>query len=146
MKQSDPPILLDYSYSCTLEALWKALTQHSEMVQWYFGNIPEFQPEVDFTTEFSVSSEERTFTHLWKVTAVAPLQKITYNWSYLEYPGNADLSLSISEGENGTKLSLKLVINETFPQDIPEFKRESCIAGWNYFLKQNLTAYLIVST
>ena len=97
MKHTDPPILLEFRYVRAKETLWNALTTHAEMVQWYFGNIPDFKPEVGFTTQFPVSSEERIFTHLWKVTEVVPLQKITYNWSYLEYPGNADLSLSISE-------------------------------------------------
>lgn len=37
------------------------------------------------------------------------------------------------------------VINEgleSFPQHIPEFKRETCEGGWTYFINQRLKEYL----
>ena len=142
MKSTDPPIELEFRYASSITQVWNALTIHSEMIPWYFGNIPNFQAVVGFTTEFAVSSEERTFTHRWKVTEVISEKKITYNWSYDEYPGNSDLTLELAKVDSETILKLTLIVNETFPQDIPEFKRESCIGGWNYFLGGNLATYL----
>ena len=142
MKSTDPPIELEFRYNASKEQVWLALTVHSEMIQWYFDNIPSFDARVGFTTKFAVSSEERKSTHLWKVTEVVPGEKITYNWSYEEYPGNSDLTLELEQGDSETFLKLTLIVNETFPQDIPEFKRESCIGGWNYFLGENLATYL----
>ena len=142
MKLTDPAIELVFHYAASREQVWNALTVHSEMLQWYFDNIPNFEARAGFTTEFAVSSEERTFTHLWKVTEVISEKSITNNWSYKEYPGNSDLTLELAEGDSETILRLTLIVNETFPQDIPEFKRQSCIGGWNYFLGDNLAAYL----
>ena len=34
------------------------------------------------------------------------------------------------------------VIVESFPQDIPEFSRMSCLGGWTYFINQSLKEYL----
>ncbi len=31
---------------------------------------------------------------------------------------------------------------EKFPDNIPEFKRESDVAGWNYFIKDSLKEFL----
>jgi len=39
-------------------------------------------------------------------------------------------------------LTLTTQITEDFDDSIPEFKRESCIGGWNYFLKERLFNYL----
>ena len=44
------------------------------------------------------------------------------------------------DGEVNLKLSMKVV--ESFQEDIPEFRRDSCIGGWNYFIKQRLKQYL----
>ena len=46
--------------------------------------------------------------------------------------------------EKGEQSLLRLTNEglETFPRDIPEFSRESCKAGWEYFIQQNLKAYL----
>jgi len=37
---------------------------------------------------------------------------------------------------------LSTEISESFPLDIPEFKRESCVEGWTYFIKKRLKEYL----
>jgi hypothetical protein len=34
------------------------------------------------------------------------------------------------------------IITEDYPSDVPEFKRESCIGGWNYFLGEMLKGFL----
>jgi hypothetical protein len=45
------------------------------------------------------------------------------------------------EGD-GTRLRLTHIVLKDFPDDIPEFKRESGLAGWRYFLGERLKAYL----
>ena len=112
------------------------------MVRWYFENIPDFKPKVGFTTQFNVISEGRNFLHKWKVTKVLPLEKIVYNWQYEHYKGSADIEFNLSEIENFTKLQIKVIVLEDFPEDIPEFKRESCIAGWEHFIQSRLKELL----
>ena len=142
MKTTDPPISLDFTYATAINEVWAALTKHSEMLKWYFDNIPDFKPIKGFKTQFVVTSEDRQFTHLWEITSVVPYHSICYTWKYLEYPGFATVCFKIDEIESGVKLNLELIVNDNFPDLIPEFKRESCIAGWNYFLGQNLANYL----
>jgi hypothetical protein len=33
-------------------------------------------------------------------------------------------------------------VRETFPDDIPEFRRDSCIGGWEYLIQKSLKEYL----
>jgi len=42
--------------------------------------------------------------------------------------------------EDNGKVHLKLIaeVIADFSQDIPEFKRESGVGGWNYFIKESL--------
>ena len=142
MKTIEPPIIVQQSFDATPAQLWSALTELDQMHKWYFSNIPDFQPTVGFKTEFLITNEGRSFTHQWEVTEAISNQRIAYNWTFKEYSG---LSVSIFEiiPEGATtivKLTAKVL--EPHPQDIPEFKRESGVGGWNYFIKERLKNYM----
>lgn len=51
-------------------------------------------------------------------------------------------SRKLSKTDEGTKLVLICTGTESFPQDIPEFTRESGKAGWEYFIQQSLLSFL----
>lgn len=142
MKSSDKPIIIEYLFHTSVEILWNSLTNISEMRKWYFENIPDFKPVVGFKTQFNVKSEERNFLHKWIVTKAEYLKTITYNWEFEEYPGKSSSTFEIFNEGDKAKLKLTIKVLEDFPDDIPEFKRESCIGGWDYFLNNRLKNYL----
>ncbi|MEW6412906.1 MAG: SRPBCC domain-containing protein [Candidatus Zixiibacteriota bacterium] len=142
MKASDEPIVVEETYEASIETVWEAITNVELMRQWYFDNIPAFRPEVGFETQFNVKSGERNFPHLWKVTDVSPLERIVYTWKFEGYQGDSFVVWELSRENKSTRLKLTCHITEDFPDGIPEFKRESCIAGWEYFLKQRLKDFL----
>ena len=142
MKSTDPPIVVTHTFNTSVQKVWSAITDLNEMKQWYFDQIEDFRPEVGFKTQFVVQVEDRVFTHLWEVNQVIRQQKITYNWKFLEYPGNGDVTFELIPENDGVKLRLIVDTLESYPDHIPEFKRESCIQGWEYFIGQNLKAYL----
>ena len=137
------PIVIEQVFDVTTETLWKAITQHQQMIQWYFENIPDFKPEVGFTTQFVIKNEGRQFTHLWEIVEVIPNKKIAYTWQYKEYEGESIAVFEILEHEHQSLLRITCEGLETLPQDIPEFARESCQGGWKYFIKQRLKDYLV---
>lgn len=142
MKKSEGLILVEHDFQTSIETIWSALTDITEMKKWYFDNIPDFQPKVGFSTQFAVVNESRTFTHRWTVTEVIPQQSITYSWNYVEYVGDSFITFALTEIENGVRLNLTIEVVEDFPDDIPEFERASCIGGWDYFLGQQLKGFL----
>ena len=89
MKYTDPPIIVEHSYFASQVKVWAALTEHKQMLHWFFDNIPDFKPKIGFETQFIIKVQDRTFTHLWKITDVTPKKSITYNWKYKEYTGEA---------------------------------------------------------
>jgi len=142
MKKDEKPIIVEENFKASIDTVWKALTDISQMRQWYFENIPSFKPEVGFKTQFNVKSEERNFLHMWEITEVVPLKRIAYSWKFKEYPGEGMVVFELSVQNKFTKLKLTNSGLESFPADIPEFKRESCIAGWEYFINNRLKEYL----
>jgi uncharacterized protein YndB with AHSA1/START domain len=142
MKVTDPPIVVEQTFNVATEELWEALTDREQMIQWFFENIEAFEPTVGFQTRFVVENEGRVFPHLWTITVVEPLRKITYNWKYEGYAGDSFVTFEIIKEEKNTRLRLVHTITEDFPKNIPEFTKESCIAGWDYFIRQRLKDYL----
>lgn len=142
MKKNEAPIIVEHVFNQSAARVWNAITDLNEMKLWFFDNIPAYKPIVGFKTQFTVKSEERVFPHQWEITEVIPLKKIVTNWSYEGYFGSSFVVFELSEQNNKTKLIVSTIVTEDFPDNIPEFERESCIGGWNYFIKNNLANYL----
>ena len=81
MRKNDGPIIVEQTFHTSIDTVWNSITKIDHMRQWYFKNIPSFKPEVGFATQFNVQSHDRNFLHMWTVTEVVPLKKITYNWT-----------------------------------------------------------------
>lgn len=142
MKKEDPPIVVEQEFGRSASDVWNAVTNIDEMRQWYFENIPDFKAEVGFATRFAVESGGRTFMHLWRVTDVDPRRKIVYNWKYEGLPGDSFVAFEVTGDEKSARLRVTAHVLESFPEEIPEFKRESCLGGWTYFINGRLKAYL----
>ncbi|NNC95284.1 MAG: SRPBCC domain-containing protein [Chitinophagales bacterium] len=128
-------------YPYTKERIWKALTDPAEMRQWFFENMPDFQARVGFKTEFDVGSTNRSFHHIWEVLEVIENEKISYSWTYRDISGYSEVTFNLHDANGNTKLEVTCTGLDSFPSDIPEFTKESCTAGWNYFFNE-LKLYL----
>jgi len=142
MKVKDEPIIVEQVFDSSIKEIWTAITKLDQMKQWFFDNIESFKPEIGFETQFDVHSGERLFRHLWKITEVVPMKKIKYNWKYEGFEGDSFVIFELFEENKQVRLKLSCEIIEDFQSNIPEFERASCIGGWNYFIKERLTAFL----
>jgi uncharacterized protein YndB with AHSA1/START domain len=136
------PIVVEQTFNAPVDRVWRAITDKDEMRQWFFESIAEFSPEIGFETAFNVRSGERDYLHLWKVTTVIPEKKVVYDWKYSGIPGASFVAWELLPTGSGTTLRLTHTGIETFPEDDAAFSRESCQAGWKYFLCERLNAYL----
>ena len=142
MKKEDAPIVVVQGFSHPASVLWKAITNIHEMRKWFFEDIPDFKAEVGFETRFAVESGGRSFEHLWKITEVDPGRRIVCNWKYTGIPGDSFVTFEVTGDEKSSRLRVTTLVLESFPEDIPEFRRESCLGGWTYFIKDRLKVYL----
>lgn len=142
MNKHDEPVVVEQTFRTSIDTVWRAITEIDQMRQWYFENIPAFKAEPGFETQFNVHCEGRDFLHMWKVTELVPLKKITYRWRYEGYAGDSFVVFELIEQSNATLLKLTHQVTESFPDDIPEFNRESCVGGWTYFIQDRLKDFL----
>ncbi len=146
MQFNEEPIVVEQLIDASLEAVWNAITRVDQMREWYFEVIPAFKPEVGFETRFDIRNEDRNFPHVWTVTEVVPMKLISYDWRYEGYAGNSNVTFELSSNENFTKIRLTHKVLESFPDDIPEFKRENGVLGWQYFINEALKEFLQTRT
>ena len=142
MKERGIAVVVEQLFQLPIKKVWAAITELDQMKQWFFSDIPAFEPETGFRTEFLVRVDGRSFTHVWKIKELIPGRKIRYHWSYKEYKGEGLVTFELHEKQGQTLLVLTNEGLESFPDNIPEFSRESCEAGWNYFIKESLKGYL----
>jgi len=142
MNKSTQNIIIEQILNTSIKEVWNAITRLEEMKQWFFNNIPEFKPEVGFKVSFPVISRNIVFTHAWEILEVEGNKKIKYKWAYEEYEGEGFVTFELFERGSQTLLRLTNEGLESFPQDIAEFERDSCQAGWDYFIKGTLKNYL----
>lgn len=142
MKASDNNIELEFTYPQSVEVLWENFTVYDKVTQWFFKEIKEFEPKIGYETEFVVKLDEKTFTHCWYILDFEPQETLSMHWWYEEYDGEMRVTFDFDKEKTGSKIKVTIETTDDFPQDMEEFKRESCINGWNYFLGKSLPEYL----
>jgi uncharacterized protein YndB with AHSA1/START domain len=142
MDKNEQPIVVEQIYNTHINRVWSAITSLTEMKKWFFDNLTTFEPKVGFETSFDIQIEDRVFSHIWKVIEVQPNHKIATEWRFGGYDGCAIVDFELTQIDDKTNLRLTARAIESFPNDIPEFKRESGVEGWNYFIKNSLKEYL----
>jgi uncharacterized protein YndB with AHSA1/START domain len=142
MKPTDEPVVVEQTFNVPVEDVWNAITEAARMQQWFFSEMNEFEPTVGFETQFDVECEGKHYLHLWKITEVIPQQRIVYDWRYEGWPGQGLVVWEVEATSDGAKLTLTNTAVEAFPEDDPNFSRESGEAGWQYFINDRLPSYL----
>ncbi|ANQ49018.1 SRPBCC domain-containing protein [Flammeovirga sp. MY04] len=141
--EENKKVIVTEEFTVSKSLLWEVITQHSHQINWFFSNIPSFELEVGYQLLFDVETPNRVFPHFWKVLAIQPQKSFTLLWEYQGYDGSSEVCFSIdSISENLSRLTLTHTVTDPFNQDIEEFRYESCLGGWNYFIKENLKQYV----
>ncbi len=136
------PVVVQRVFDAPIAAVWTAITDPGEMRQWFFETMDTFEAVVGFETQFNVNCGDKDYLHLWKVVDVRPAQRIAYQWRYGGCSGDSVVIWELSTVGQRTALLLTHDVRESFPQDDPNFQRDSCKAGWEYFIHESLRAFL----
>lgn len=142
MPNGEAPIVIEQTFDCSVPRLWSAITELDELRLWFFDIIPDFQAKEGFATSFMVKATEHNFDHHWKVVEVIDQKKLVINWTFSGFAGSSNSIFEIEPTDGGSKLTLTAIVLEEHPQHIPEFRRESGVEGWKYFIQGNLKNYI----
>ena len=133
-------VIIEQSFDAPSDKVWKALTDNSQMKEWYF-DIDSFRPEAGFKFHFTAGDDKKKYLHVCQITEVIPGKKISYTWRYNDFEGNSLLSFELFDEGNYTRLKLIHSGLETFP-NLPVFSPESFRKGWDYIIGISLKEFL----
>jgi len=136
------PIIISQKINQPIKKVWEAITKLEQMAQWFFEDIPAFEPKVGFKTKFDVVSGDTVFVHLWEIIEVIPLKKIVYSWKYEGMQGDSAVSFELTACDGATVIQVTSTVLEPFPTNKIEFERESGVQGWTFFIKDRLKKHL----
>jgi len=135
------PFVIERSFNAPASVVWEALTNREKMKEWYF-DIKDFKPEIGHTFHFSGGSEEKTYHHICEIKELVPGKKLSYSWSYQDYPGMSIVSFELFPEGDKTRVKLTHAGLETFATDNKDFAKESFAAGWTEIIGKNLKAFV----
>jgi uncharacterized protein YndB with AHSA1/START domain len=133
--------VIEQNYHAPVNAVWKAITNKTEMKQWYF-DLSDFKPEVGFEFTFTGGKNGREYKHLCKIIEVIPNKKLTHSWKYEGYGGISYVTWELFDEGNKTRAKLTHDGLETFPQNNPDFVKENFVLGWTEITGKNLKEFV----
>ena len=135
-------VLISYSYSCSVERLWQAITDKAEMKLWYF-DIPDFKLKIGHEFEFYEPGDKKQYLHRCKILEIRPMEYLAYSWRHPEQSkGTSVLSWGLTAFENGCSLQLKHENLDQFADAGPVFDIENYRKGWEELISRNLKDHL----
>jgi uncharacterized protein YndB with AHSA1/START domain len=133
-------VVVERTFNAPVARVWKALTDVSEMRQWYF-DLKEFKSEVGFEFEFVVEHEGNRYHHLCRVTEVIPQKKIAYSWRYKGESGDSLVTFELFPDDDKTRVKVTHTGIETFPKT-PAYERKNFEAGWTAIVGTELKQFV----
>ena len=139
---NNQPFVIERLFNAPVSVVWRAISDKNEMKKWYF-DLSDFKAELGFEFSFvGCADDGANYTHLCKVTAVTPNEKLAYSWVYEGYDGYSEVCFELFAEGDKTKIKLTHSGLETFPINNPDFRRENFEAGWTSILDSSLLGYL----
>ena len=135
------PLTVERKLNASAEKIWLALTDNSQMKQWYF-DLESFEPEVGFEFEFYGSKDDARYLQLCRVTEAIPDKKLSYTWKYKDLPGNSEVSFELFPEGGATRVKITHTGLDSFPKDNPDFAVTSFTGGWTHILGINLKDFV----
>lgn len=142
---SSEPFVIERVLNASIEKVWNALTDKDEMKKWYF-DLDAFNPELGFHFKFAgKGAKGEEYIHFCEITELVPQKKIAYSWRYEGYHGNSVVRFELTAKGDKTHLKLTHEGLETFPQDNPDFAKDSFSKGWTELIGTLLPTFLKTS-
>ncbi|MBT1711730.1 SRPBCC domain-containing protein [Fulvivirgaceae bacterium PWU5] len=136
------PFVIERTYNAPVEKVWKAITDKDQMKEWYF-DLEEFIPEVGFEFTFAGKGHKgEQYIHRCKILEVIPQKKLTHTWTYENHPGYSTVTFELFSEGTQTRVKLTHAGLESFPQNNPDFAKESFAGGWTELVGKLLRQYV----
>lgn len=136
------PIVVEVTVNASVDKVWKAITDKTEMKSWYF-EIPDFKLTVSQMFNFYEPGEENKYHHQGEILEIISNQKLRHTWTYPDLSTEKTIVIwELYPEDEGTRVRLTHEDINHFHDLGSSFSRKSFTAGWNEIITQNLKSYV----
>ena len=135
------PVVKEVTLQAPIDKIWRAITDKEEMKGWYF-TIEEFIAQPGF--QFKMYGEKKgvKFPISCTVKEVEQNKKLSYTWSYDDFPAETLLTFELSGNDDQTQLRLTHEGLEKIPPENTDASIENHRDGWEFIIGTSLKQYV----
>lgn len=136
-------VVIEVMLQAEVDKVWGALTEKEQMSRWYF-TIAEFSPSPGF--QFKMFGEKKgvIFPISCTVKEVDENKKLSYTWSYDDYPAETLVIFELKNLGDQTELRLRHEGLQNIPHDGTETSVRNHADGWDFIIRSSLKQYIEV--
>ena len=140
------PVALQRVYEAPIAKVWEAITDKSQLKQWYFDFSEQFELEVGHVFDWWAGPPDgKQWHHRGEITEVVPQKKLAHTWEFPGYVGKAKLLWELTAVDaNHTRLDFRFDILVPFDPKEDALRRKHFVEGWNHIINIGLAEYLHV--
>ncbi|HUH33717.1 MAG TPA: SRPBCC domain-containing protein [Daejeonella sp.] len=134
-------VVKDVTLEAPIDKVWHAITDKEEMKAWYFA-IEEFIAKPGF--QFKMYGEKKgvKFPISCTIKEVEQNKKLSYTWSYDDFPAETLLTFELNENGRQTELRLTHEGLERIPNESTDTSVENHRDGWEFIVGTSLKQYV----
>lgn len=135
------PVVKEVLLNAPVGKVWHAITSKEEMKGWYF-TIEEFKAEPGF--QFKLYGEKKgvKFPISCTIKEVQPYEKLSYSWSYDDFPAETLVTFELKGMGDQTELRLTHQGLENIPQENTDVSVQNHIDGWDFIISSSFKQYI----
>ena len=134
-------VVKEIMLQASVDKVWRALTDKEQMSSWYF-TIAEFMALPGF--EFKLYGEKKgvIFPISCTVKEVEENRKLSYTWSYDDYPAETLVIFELKAVGDQTELRLTHRGLQNIPQGGSDVSVRNHMDGWDFIIGSSLKQFV----
>ncbi len=135
-------VVIKQKVNAPVEKVWKALTDKTQMKEWYF-DIPDFELGTHKEFNFFEPGGEKRYHHRCEILELVPNVKFKHTWTYPEFSHDKTIvKWELEKDGEQTVIRITHKGLENFSHLGKDFQKESFENGWTEILGKSLKDFV----
>jgi uncharacterized protein YndB with AHSA1/START domain len=123
------PVIKEAVIHAPASQVWTALTDKEALRIWFF-RVDDMKPEPDFEFRFNRENDNKRYAVTGRILLAVPEKKLSYAWSYEDFPARTLVTFDIAMMGEGTKVRVTHEGLDKIPQKYKQVSIQSHAEGW----------------
>lgn len=138
---NEVPVIKEVVLNASAEHVWQAITDNKKMRHWYF-DIQEFIAVPGYNFKMYGEKKGVKFPISCVVREADPFRRLSYSWSYDDFPGETLVIFDLTPKGDQTEVRLTHSGLELIAAEYTDLSVKNHQDGWDFIIGSSLKQYL----